>query len=50
MFQFGFTLDKSVNDGMNPYLDGHQDHCALQDPNDTEEVVIFFKFDLKNNK
>lgn len=49
-FQFGFTLDKSINDGMNPYLDGHQDDCALQPNSPSGEVVIFIKFDLKNEK
>ncbi|CAH1977620.1 unnamed protein product [Acanthoscelides obtectus] len=51
---FGFSLDKTINDGMNPYLDGHQDHCVLQEPIEktktNEEVVIHFKLDLKNKK
>ncbi|KAJ8927949.1 hypothetical protein NQ314_019582, partial [Rhamnusium bicolor] len=50
---FGFSLDKTINDGMNPSLDGHQDHCILQDAIkklDNNEIVIYFKLDLKNKK
>uniref|UniRef100_T1HAW4 Uncharacterized protein n=1 Tax=Rhodnius prolixus TaxID=13249 RepID=T1HAW4_RHOPR len=28
---FGFSLDRTLNDAMNPYLDTHQDHCLLED-------------------
>ncbi|XP_018572294.1 protein GPR107 [Anoplophora glabripennis] len=50
---FGFSLDKTINDGMNPYLDGHQDHCVLEDEVkilNNDEIVIYFKLDLKNKK
>ncbi|XP_033221478.1 protein GPR107 isoform X2 [Belonocnema kinseyi] len=55
---FGFTLDRTMSDAMNPYLDSHQDKCLLQgssvpksdrDQRD-ETAVIYFTMDLKNKK
>ena len=55
-FQFGFSLDKTQRDAMNPYLDNHQDKCLLQgasspkselDPK-PDDAIIYFTMDLKN--
>ena len=55
VFQFGFTLDRTMSDAMNPYLDSHQEKCLLQgssspksdwDQRD-ESAVIYFTMDLK---
>lgn len=49
---FGFSLDKTINDGVNPYLDGHEDKCILQqtiEKPQTEEI-IYFILDLKAKK
>ncbi|XP_051161884.1 protein GPR107 isoform X2 [Leptopilina boulardi] len=54
---FGFTLDRTKSDAMNPYLESHQEKCLLQgssnpktllDKKDDSEV-IYFTMDLKNN-
>ncbi|XP_043478257.1 protein GPR107 isoform X1 [Leptopilina heterotoma] len=54
---FGFTLDRTTSDAMNPYLESHQEKCLLQgssnpksewDKKDDSEV-IYFTMDLKNN-
>ncbi|CAG9761566.1 unnamed protein product [Ceutorhynchus assimilis] len=51
---FGFSLDRTVNDGMNPYLDNHQDMCILEtnitNYHNINEDIIYFLLDLKNNK
>ncbi|XP_012151906.2 protein GPR107 isoform X1 [Megachile rotundata] len=54
---FGFSLDRTLSDAMNPYLDSHQERCVLQDisnvKNDFEQkddsAIIYFTMDLKNN-
>ncbi|CAK9802559.1 Protein GPR107 [Anthophora plagiata] len=54
---FGFSLDQTLSDAMNPYLDSHQDRCVLQDISNTkpdieqrdDSAVIYFTMDLKNN-
>ncbi|KOC61502.1 Protein GPR107 [Habropoda laboriosa] len=54
---FGFSLDRTLSDAMNPYLDSHRERCTLQDiPNVKSDVdqrdesaVIYFTMDLKNN-
>ncbi|KAF7279732.1 protein GPR107 [Rhynchophorus ferrugineus] len=50
---FGFTLDRTVNDGLNPYLDSHQDVCILErnitNSNNNEEF-IYFIMDFKNKQ
>lgn len=51
--QFGFSLDRSLNDGMNPYLDSHQNVCILQrniTSSNLNEDYIFVLLDLKNNR
>ncbi|XP_066148419.1 protein GPR107 isoform X2 [Euwallacea fornicatus] len=50
---FGFTLDRTVNDGMNPYFDSRQDKCILEkDINSTNgnEKIIALILDLKNDR
>ncbi|XP_063244645.1 protein GPR107 [Bacillus rossius redtenbacheri] len=45
---FGFTLDRTMSDAMNPYLDSHPDKCLLQDLNkNISNDVIFFILDFK---
>ncbi|XP_060520613.1 protein GPR107 [Cylas formicarius] len=50
---FGFSLDRTVNDGMNPYFDNHQDACILEknitDYNSNEDF-IYLIMDLKNKR
>lgn len=50
---FGFSLDRTINDGMNPYMDSHQDSCILEKQitnNNSNEEFIYFLLDLKNKK
>ncbi|XP_053677852.1 protein GPR107 [Anopheles nili] len=48
---FGLSLDKTMSDAMNPYLDSHQDKCILTEPATVENhgPIVFFKMDLKQN-
>ncbi|CAL7933485.1 unnamed protein product [Xylocopa violacea] len=54
---FGFTLDRTLSDAMNPYLDSHQEKCVLQDMTSVkpefeqrdDKAVIYFTMDFKNN-
>lgn len=54
---FGFSLDRTLSDAMNPYLDSHQERCVLQDISSVkpdfeqrnDSAVIYFTMDLKNN-
>ncbi|XP_076764458.1 protein GPR107 isoform X2 [Xylocopa sonorina] len=54
---FGFTLDRTLSDAMNPYLDSHQEKCVLQDMSSVkpefeqrdDKAVIYFTMDFKNN-
>ncbi|KAK4872430.1 hypothetical protein RN001_014459 [Aquatica leii] len=45
---FGFSLDRTMNDAMNPYLDSHPDRCLLQEPvhSEHEAAIIYFIMDL----
>lgn len=47
--QFGFSLDRTRNDAVNPYLDSHQDVCLLQDliHSEPSSEIIYFTLDLK---
>uniref|UniRef100_A0A6B2E7W6 Putative g protein-coupled seven transmembrane receptor n=1 Tax=Phlebotomus kandelakii TaxID=1109342 RepID=A0A6B2E7W6_9DIPT len=49
--QFGLSLDKTLSDAMNPYLDTHQDKCILNEPATMQKrgPIIFIKMDLENN-
>jgi hypothetical protein len=47
--QFGFSLDRTRNDAVNPYLENHQDVCLLQDwthPEPNSET-IYFRLNLR---
>lgn len=46
---FGFSLDRTRNDAVNPYLDSHQDVCMLQDlaRSGHNSETIYFALDLK---
>ncbi|XP_031840441.1 protein GPR107 isoform X2 [Nomia melanderi] len=55
---FGFSLDRTLSDAMNPYLDSHQERCVLQDATnaktdleqrDDSSAVVYFTMDLKNS-
>ncbi|XP_050068118.1 protein GPR107 [Anopheles maculipalpis] len=48
---FGLSLDKTMSDSMNPYLDSHQDKCILTEPIAVQSngPIVFFKMDLKQN-
>ncbi|XP_066991840.1 protein GPR107 [Anabrus simplex] len=47
---FGFTLDRTLSDAMNPYLDSHQDRCLLEQLPGQEQsgAVAYFAMDLQN--
>lgn len=47
---FGLSLDKTLSDAMNPYLDTHQDICILRDPigNLRSGPIVFFVMDLRH--
>lgn len=49
---FGFSLDRTLSDAMNPYLDSHQDGCLLLHPpnDDSTGAVVYFLMDLQNQK
>ncbi|KAK9731916.1 Lung seven transmembrane receptor [Popillia japonica] len=48
---FGFSLDRTQNDAMNPYLDSHQDKCLLKEnvPKEHDAAVIYFILNFYNN-
>ncbi|KAJ6633397.1 Protein GPR107, partial [Pseudolycoriella hygida] len=47
---FGLSLDKTLTDAMNPYLDAHQDRCILEElaANQRSGPIVYFVMDLKN--
>ncbi|KAI4499433.1 hypothetical protein M0802_005329 [Mischocyttarus mexicanus] len=53
---FGFSLDRTLSDAVNPYLDSHQERCVLQDLSNpktelekkNDSTVIYFTMDLNN--
>ena len=53
---FGFSLDRTLSDAMNPYLDSHQERCLLEEPSRPEQEtpnsppVVYFTMDLKTLK
>ncbi|CAG9824807.1 unnamed protein product, partial [Phaedon cochleariae] len=51
-YTFGFSLDKTINDGVNPYLESHQERCILLSSKQKidNDFVITFRMDLKNKK
>lgn len=42
---FGLSLDKTMTDAMNPYLDTHQDRCILEETaaSQTHGPIMFFE-------
>lgn len=48
---FGFSLDRTQNDAMNPYLDSHQEKCLLKEnvPKQNDAAVIYFILNFHNN-
>lgn len=49
---FGFSLDRTINDAMNPYLSNHPDRCILRDSITKQNgaEIFYFIMDLKNKK
>ncbi|XP_037030246.1 protein GPR107 [Bradysia coprophila] len=49
---FGLSLDKTMTDAMNPYLDSHQDRCILEElaKDQRSGPIVYFVMDLKNLK
>ncbi|XP_044766777.1 protein GPR107 [Coccinella septempunctata] len=49
---YGFSLDRTVNDAMNPYLNNHQERCILKQviTKQNGAEVLYFILDLKNKK
>ncbi|XP_044731756.1 protein GPR107 [Chrysoperla carnea] len=50
--KFGFSLDRTMNDAMNPYLDSHQENCLLQNfpSNGHDSSVVYFTLNFKSLK
>ncbi|KAK0176988.1 hypothetical protein PV328_001083 [Microctonus aethiopoides] len=55
---YGFSLDRTRSDAMNPYLDNHQEKCLLQsvtnpkfdlEPKD-DSSIIYFTIDFRNHE
>ncbi|KAK9500952.1 hypothetical protein O3M35_002109 [Rhynocoris fuscipes] len=49
---FGFSLDRTLNDAMNPYLDAHTEQCLLEDyagQVSSNTAAILFIMDRKND-
>lgn len=51
--EYGFTLDQTANDAINPYLESHSDTCFLKDVNSfgitpQHTTIVFLKLDFAN--
>ncbi|KAI5730604.1 protein GPR107 isoform X1 [Diaphorina citri] len=46
-YTFGFSLDRTMSDAMNPYLDTHQDQCLLEESS-LKSSLVYFIMDIKN--
>ncbi|XP_047543710.1 protein GPR107 [Vanessa atalanta] len=53
--EYGFTLDRTVNDAINPYLEVHSDTCILKGVEKSSTLlsphhpaIVFLKMDFKN--
>ncbi|XP_049884726.1 protein GPR107 [Pectinophora gossypiella] len=51
--EYGFTLDRTVNDAINPYLEAHTDTCFLKESDNSlvspqHPAIVFLKMDFKN--
>ncbi|XP_058443094.1 protein GPR107 [Malaya genurostris] len=47
---FGLSLDRTLSDAMNPYLDTHQENCILREPISSlrSGPIVFFIMDIKH--
>ncbi|XP_012254100.2 protein GPR107 isoform X2 [Athalia rosae] len=46
---YGFSMDRTLSDAMNPYLDSHQEKCPLQmEQSNQDSAAIYLTMDLKN--
>lgn len=50
--QYGFTLDRTVNDAISPYLEAHLDTCFLREIDDSivspqHPALVFLKMDFR---
>ncbi|CAK1588495.1 unnamed protein product [Parnassius mnemosyne] len=53
--EYGFTLDRTVNDAINPYLEAHSDTCFLKESDNSivspqHPAIVFLKMDFKNSR
>ncbi|KAF4532212.1 hypothetical protein B566_EDAN002275 [Ephemera danica] len=52
-YMFGFSLDRTVSDAMNPYLDNHQETCLLQKTisrdSNNNGAILYFILDFKQS-
>ncbi|XP_023949176.1 protein GPR107 [Bicyclus anynana] len=48
--EYGFTLDRTLNDAINPYLESHSDTCIFKgfEKNRTHHGTVFLRMDFKN--
>ncbi|KAL0902188.1 hypothetical protein ABMA27_000120 [Loxostege sticticalis] len=51
--EYGFTLDRTVNDAISPYLESHSDTCFLKDIENIgvtpqHPAIVFLKMDFTN--
>ncbi|XP_063546592.1 protein GPR107 [Cydia strobilella] len=51
--EYGFTLDRTVNDAISPYLEAHSDMCFLKDSESSytssqHPAIVFLKMDFNN--
>ncbi|XP_073956123.1 protein GPR107 [Choristoneura fumiferana] len=51
--QYGFTLDRTVNDAISPYLEAHSDTCFLRDNKSgvispQHPAIVFLEMDFEN--
>ncbi|KAJ2953999.1 hypothetical protein O0L34_g2212 [Tuta absoluta] len=52
--EYGFTLDRTINDAINPYLEAHTDTCFLKENDNISTIspqhpfIVFLKMDLTN--
>ncbi|XP_054275527.1 protein GPR107 [Macrosteles quadrilineatus] len=49
---YGFSVDRTMNDAMNPYLDIHQEHCLLESPvlQSSSADAVLLTLDLKSRQ
>ena len=52
--QFGFSIDRTAGDSINPYMETNKDKCLLEDESvidsvDASNAYVLFIMDFKNN-